>query len=186
MKHLFCAALLFLACGGTKQESAGEVKPDMKKTTPYLHLEVKGFGEIVVKMYLNDAPNNVNNIVNLAKAGKYNGLTFHRIIKGFVIQGGDPNGDGTGNLGATFDDEIAPNLKHLKGTVALANSGPNTNGSQFYICLADIPNLNGKYTIIGETVQGIEVVDKIGAVKTNQSDMPLTPVVMEKVWVEDK
>lgn len=185
MKRLVLLALTLLACGGTPKTKVEEIKMAVK-TTPYLHITVKNFGDIVVKLFPDDAPNNVNNIVNLAKAGKYDGLTFHRIIKGFVIQGGDPNGDGTGNLGATYDDEITPNHMHLKGTVALANSGPNTNGSQFYVCLTDIPHLNGKYTIIGETVQGIDVVDKIGSVKTNQSDMPLTPVVMEKVWVEEK
>jgi len=185
MKRLVLLALILLACGSPKKAKVEEPITEVK-AMPYLHMTIKDLGDIVIKLYPEDAPNNVNNIINLVKAGKYNGLTFHRTIKGFVIQGGDPNGDGTGNLGATFNDEIAPNRKHLKGTVALANSGPNTNGSQFYICLADIPHLNGKYTIIGETVKGIDVVDKIGSVKTNQSDMPLSPVVMEKVWIEDQ
>jgi cyclophilin family peptidyl-prolyl cis-trans isomerase len=187
MKRLALLALLLLACGGPKQAKVEEPKTEAK-TMPYLHMTVKDFGDIVIKLYPDDAPNNVKNIINLAKAGKYDGLTFHRIIKGFVIQGGDPNGDGTGNLGETFNDEISTNRKHFKGTMALANSGHNTNGSQFYICLQPLPGLDAQnlYTIIGETVEGIDVVDKIGSVKTNQSDMPLKPVVMEKVWIEDR
>jgi len=187
MKRLALLALILLACGSPKKAKVEE--PIMEvKTMPYLHMTVKDFGDIVIKLYPEDAPNNVNNIINLVKAGKYNGLTFHRIIKGFVIQGGDPEGTGMGNLGATFNDEISPTRKHLKGTLALANSGHNTNGSQFYICLQPLPNLDAQnlYTIIGETVQGIDVVDKIGSVKTNKSDMPLTPVVMDKVWIEDQ
>jgi cyclophilin family peptidyl-prolyl cis-trans isomerase len=191
MKRLALFALLLLACGapkGTKVEAPKETPKTEVKTMPYLHITVKDFGDIVIKLYPEDAPKNVENIIALAKDGKYNGLTFHRIIKGFVIQGGDPNGDGTGNLGATFNDEISKNRKHLKGTLALANAGHNTNGSQFYICLQPLPGLDAQnlYTIIGETVEGIDVVDKIGLVKTNQSDMPLKPVVMEKVWIEDR
>ncbi|GAG15874.1 unnamed protein product, partial [marine sediment metagenome] len=137
-------------------------------------------------LHENEAPNNVANIIKLTEKGFYNGLTFHRIIKGFVIQGGCPQGNGTGSPGYRIDDEITPKLKHLKGTVAMANSGPNTNGCQFYICLEPLPRLDGGYTIFGQVIKGMDVVEKIGNVKTGAMDRPVTTVVMEKVWIEEK
>jgi peptidyl-prolyl cis-trans isomerase A (cyclophilin A) len=181
MKKLILLALLVLACG-VKQE---EVDASAKKSgVPYMNISVKDYGSIVIELYREDAPKNVDNIIELTDKGYYDGLIFHRIIKGFVVQGGCPTGDGTGDPGYEVEDEISPRLKHLKGTVAMANRGPNTNGSQFYICLLPQPALDGRYTIIGSVVQGMDVVDRIGMVQTGQYDKPLTDVMMEKVWIE--
>jgi len=183
MKRILVLGLLFLACGGQKSANVGTTKK-----SPYMHITVKNYGEIVIKLYPDDAPKNVKNIIELTNKGFYNGLKFHRIIKGFVIQGGCPKGDGTGDPGYEIEDEISPKLKHLKGTVAMANRGPNTNGSQFYICLEPQPRLDGRYTIIGEVVEGMDVVEKIGNVTTSGPpfDKPLVDVIMEKVWIEEK
>lgn len=145
-------------------------------------------GTIVFETYNQDAPNTVANFVKLAKSGFYNNLTFHRVIPGFMIQGGDPNGNGTGGPGYQFADELNPNTAsyqegYLKGVVAMANAGPNTNGSQFFIMTADYP-LQNDYTIFGKVVSGQEVVDKIANVPTDRNDRPLEPVVMIKVSVE--
>lgn len=146
------------------------------------------YGKIVFETYNDDAPNTVNNFVTLAKKGFYDGLTFHRVIKGFMIQGGDPNGNGTGGPGYKFADELNPATPSYKagykrGVVAMANAGPNTNGSQFFIMHADYP-LPNAYTIFGKVVSGIEVVDKIANVQVGQNDMPVSPVTMTKVTVE--
>jgi len=185
MKKIFILGLILLACAGQKEKGV-EIK--MAKKTPYLNMTVKEYGNIVIKLFPEEAPKNVKNIVELTNKGFYNGLKFHRIIKGFVIQGGCPKGDGTGDPGYEIQDEISPKLKHLKGTVAMANRGPNTNGSQFYICLESLPRLDGKYTIIGEVVEGMDVVEKIGSVPTSgpPMDRPLNDVIMAKVWIEEK
>ncbi len=146
------------------------------------------YGKIVFETYDNDAPNTVKNFVTLANKGFYNGLTFHRVIKGFMIQGGDPNGNGTGGPGYKFDDELnssTPSYKagYKKGVVAMANAGPNTNGSQFFIMTADYP-LPNAYTIFGKVVSGQEVVDKIANVETGAQDRPISEVKMKTVSVE--
>ncbi len=191
MKYLMImiGLLTLLGCGTKTQKPEMETEKGVKveKTkAPSLHITVKDFGEIIIELYPEAAPKNVANIIKLANQGFYNNLTFHRVIKGFVIQGGCPKGDGTGGPGYEIEDEISPSLKHLKGTVAMANHGPNTNGSQFYICLAPQPQLDGRYTIIGQVVKGMDVVEKIGDVKTTGPpyNRPLKKVVMEKVWVE--
>ncbi len=185
MKHILMLALLLVACAGHKEKGV-ELKPT--KRVSYLNIVVKDFGTIVIRLFPDEAPKNVKNIINLTNKGFYNGLKFHRIIKEFVIQGGCPVGDGTGDPGYELEDEISPNLKHLKGTVAMANRGPNTNGSQFYICLEPLPRLDGRYTIIGEVIEGFDVVDKIGNVPTSgpPMDRPLVDIIMEKVWIEEK
>jgi len=182
MKYLLILFLLLLVCGGQKKEKV-EIK---EKKVLYVNILVKDYGEIVIKLHPNEAPKNVKNIVGLANNGFYNNLKFHRVIKGFMIQGGCPKGDGTGDPGYEIEDEISPNLKHLKGTVAMANRGPNTNGCQFYICLEPQPRLDGGYTIIGEVVKGMDVVEQIGNVKTGPMDRPLTEVIMERGWIEEK
>lgn len=146
------------------------------------------YGKIVFETYNDDAPNTVNNFVTLAKKGFYDGLTFHRVIKGFMIQGGDPSGNGTGGPGYKFADELNPATPSYKagykrGVVAMANAGPNTNGSQFFIMHADNP-LPNAYTIFGKVVSGMEVVDKIASVAVDQNDMPVSPVIMTKVTAE--
>ena len=146
------------------------------------------YGQIVFETYDSDAPNTVANFVTLAGKGFYNGLTFHRVIKGFMIQGGDPKGDGTGGPGYKFADELNPDTAsykagYKKGVVAMANSGPNTNGSQFFIMTADYP-LPNVYTIFGKVVSGQDVVDKIANVATGANDKPVTPVVMKTVIIQ--
>ena len=146
-------------------------------------------GVIKFETYDADAPKTVENFITLAEKGFYNGLTFHRIAKGFVIQGGDPNRNGTGGPGYKFEDELnseTPSYKegYKKGVVAMANAGPNTNGSQFFIMLADVP-LPHKYTIFGKVIAGQDVVGVIGLLPT-AGETPLVPVVMKKVSVEEK
>jgi cyclophilin family peptidyl-prolyl cis-trans isomerase len=146
------------------------------------------YGTIVFETYDNDAPNTVKNFTTLAEKGFYNGLTFHRVIPGFMIQGGDPSGNGTGGPGYKFADELNPNTAsykagYKKGVVAMANAGPNTNGSQFFIMTADYP-LPNLYTIFGKVVSGQEVVDKIASVQTGANDKPLSPIIMKTVSVK--
>ncbi|MDE2321258.1 MAG: peptidylprolyl isomerase [candidate division NC10 bacterium] len=118
-------------------------------------------GKIVVELYENDAPGTVANFVKLAKQGFYNGLNFHRVEPGFVVQGGDPKGDGTGGPGYTIKDEVN-SRKHLTGTVAMAKTAaPNSAGSQFYITLAPQPRLDSGYTVFGQVVEGMDIVMKI-------------------------
>lgn len=124
-------------------------------------------GEIVIDLYAKQAPKTVENFKKLAREGFYNGLTFHRVIPGFVVQGGDPAGNGTGGPGYTLEAEIDPSLKHIDGAVATARLGDRVNperrssGSQFYICLGPQPHLDGGYTIFGQVIEGMEVVRKI-------------------------
>lgn len=117
-------------------------------------------GDIRLELNPAEAPVTVNNFVSLARDGFYNGVTFHRVVPGFVIQGGDPTGNGTGGPGYRFNDEPVKR-PYRAGTVAMANAGPNTNGSQFFICLEDQPSLPPSYTIFGDTVSGMDVVRKI-------------------------
>lgn len=180
MKFLLLGLFILVACGVQKEPEA--VVP--KKSLPHMIISVKDYGEIVIELYPEEAPKNVQNMIDLAEKGYFNGLIFHRVIKGFVIQGGCPKGDGTGDPGYEIADEISPRLKHVKGTVAMANRGPNTNGSQFYICLEPQPRLDGRYTIFGQVVKGMDVVERIGAVQTGQLDKPVTDVVMETVRIE--
>lgn len=157
-------------------------------------------GNFIAKLYNETAPITVSNFVALAEGtngmvdsiykGKnfYDGLTFHRVIKDFMIQGGDPNGDGTGNPGYAFPDEFTDTIQFdKKGLLAMANSGPETNGSQFFITLKDTPWLNNRHTIFGEIVKGQDVVDAIGLIETEQpGDKPVQPIVIEKVNIINK
>ncbi len=145
-------------------------------------------GDIKIEFYENDAPNTVNNFLTLAKKSYYDGVIFHRIIPGFMIQGGDPTGTGAGGPGYKFADELNPATESYKngytrGTVAMANAGPNTNGSQFFIMHADYP-LPNAYTIFGKVVSGMEVVDAIAATKTGLNDRPIEQITIKDVVVE--
>lgn len=147
-------------------------------------------GKIVFETYDNDAPKTVNNFITLANKGFYNGVIFHRVINGFMIQGGDPTGTGRGGPGYTFEDELNPNTGSYKngykrGVVAMANAGPNTNGSQFFIMHKDNP-LPNDYSIFGKVISGMEVVDAIASSKTDSNDKPLENIIITKVTVEDK
>lgn len=118
-------------------------------------------GTIKFELYEKDAPVTTKNFIELAQKGFYDGLTFHRVIRGFMIQGGDPKGNGMGGPGYTIKDEFSPKLKHTKGAVSMANAGPNTGGSQFFITEAPQPRLDGKHSVFGQVIEGQEVVEKI-------------------------
>lgn len=119
-------------------------------------------GVIELELYPQQAPKTVNNFVFLAREGFYNGVSFHRVIDNFVIQGGDPTGTGSGGPGYTFEDEVKENpLIHERGSISMANAGPNTNGSQFFIAHSPQPHLNGKHTVFGKVINGLDVVDSI-------------------------
>ena len=172
--------------------------PDLEKGV-YAEF-VTNKGTFVAKLYNEQTPLTVANFVQLAEGtnemvdstykGKrfFDGLTFHRIIKDFMIQGGDPNGDGTGNPGYRFPDEIVDSLQHdKKGILSMANAGPNTNGSQFFITLVPTPWLDGKHSIFGKVISGLDVVENIGNVATSKPfDKPLKDVVMQEVKIEKK
>jgi peptidyl-prolyl cis-trans isomerase A (cyclophilin A) len=179
--------------GQTAKKPAGKVFAHFKTSQ----------GAFTAELFEKDAPKTVANFVGLAEGTKewtdpkthekvkkpfYNGLIFHRVIAGFMIQGGDPLGTGTGDPGYKFADELSSGRKLDKaGILAMANAGPNTNGSQFFITLAPTPWLNGKHTVFGEVVEGMDVVNKIGEVKTTKpGDRPVVPVVIQSVKIERK
>lgn len=154
-------------------------------------IKIKGGGEIKLKLDSKAAPNTVENFKKLAREGFYDGLTFHRIIKGFMIQGGCPKGDGTGGPGYTIPGEFSSNgvenkLKHHRGAISMARSmEPDSAGSQFFIVHMDAPHLDGQYAAFGTVTEGMDVVDDIAATKTDYSDKPITDVVIESITVED-
>ncbi|MEW6265344.1 MAG: peptidylprolyl isomerase [Thermodesulfobacteriota bacterium] len=150
-------------------------------------------GSFEAELYARECPETVWNFINLVEGRQetvrggnfYDGLTFHRIIKGFVIQGGCPSGTGTGGPGYRFQDEFHPSLRHDgPGVLSMANAGPGTNGSQFFITLAATPHLDNRHSVFGKVIKGLDIVNKIGAVKTDRRDKPLDPVVMEKVMIK--
>ncbi|HLU98426.1 MAG TPA: peptidylprolyl isomerase [Thermobifida alba] len=159
-------------------------------------------GTVVVRLFPDEAPETVANFVGLAEGTKqwmdprtgqpttaklYDGTVFHRVIKGFMIQGGDPLGNGRGGPGYKFGDEIDPSLRFDRPyLLAMANAGPNSNGSQFFITVGTTDWLNGRHTIFGEVVEGSEVVVAISEVATDQMDKPLEPVVLQSVTIERK
>jgi cyclophilin family peptidyl-prolyl cis-trans isomerase len=141
-------------------------------------------GTITAEMFLDVAPKTVGNFIDLAKKGYYDNLIFHRVIDGFMIQGGCPKKTGTGGPGYTIPDEFAPGLKHdVAGIFSMANAGPNTGGSQFFITLAPTPWLDRKHAIFGKVTGGMDVVRAIGKTKVGAGDRPVQEVVMKKVTV---
>jgi peptidyl-prolyl cis-trans isomerase B (cyclophilin B) len=152
-------------------------------------LKIKNFGEIELELYPEYAPITVDNFVKLVNKGFYNGLTFHRVIKGFMIQGGCPIGDGTGGPGHHIKGEFLANgvnnhIKHERGVISMARAmDPNSAGSQFFIMHENAPHLDGSYAAFGKVIKGIEVVDKIADVPTDYRDKPLKPVVIESIEV---
>ncbi len=145
------------------------------------------FGNITLKFFPDVAPQHVANFIDLAKKGFYNGTIFHRVVRNFMIQGGDPNGNGTGGPGYTIKAEF--NQKpHKRGTLSMARTNvPDSAGSQFFICVADVPFLNGQYSVFGEVVSGMEVVDKIVALQVPGTERPSERVEIKSVKIiEDK
>jgi cyclophilin family peptidyl-prolyl cis-trans isomerase len=154
---------------------------------------ITNMGNFEAELYAEKCPETVWNFINLAEGRQkterggnfYDGLTFHRIIDGFMIQGGCPLGTGTGDPGYRFKDEFHPGLRHdTEGILSMANAGPGTNGSQFFITLAPTPHLNGRHTVFGKVIKGIEVIRKIGKVETGPMDRPQKPVLMKKVTIQ--
>ena len=154
-------------------------------------IDIKDYGTIKVELNPKEAPITVENFVKLAKSRFYNGLTFHRVIKGFMIQGGCPKGNGTGGPGYNIKGEFSSNgvpnsISHKRGIISMARAyDPNSAGSQFFIMHKDGEFLDGQYAAFGETIEGIEVVDKVAAVRTSPNDKPLTPVVINTITIED-
>lgn len=149
-------------------------------------------GDFTIELFAKEAPNTVWNFINLAEGKQesvkpgnyYDGLIFHRVIEGFMIQGGCPNGNGMGGPGYKFDDEFNSELKHDEaGVLSMANAGPGTNGSQFFITLAPTPHLDGRHTVFGKVVEGMDVVNKIGSTKTGPMDRPANDIVIDKVEI---
>ena len=154
-------------------------------------IEINKFGTIEVELYKDLAPITVDNFIKLVNKGFYNGLTFHRIIQGFMIQGGCPKGNGTGGPGYSIKGEFLANgvnnpLKHTRGVISMARAmDPDSAGSQFFIMHKDAPHLDGQYAAFGKVVSGIEVVDAIASVPTNFYDMPLEKVVIKQIKIEE-
>jgi cyclophilin family peptidyl-prolyl cis-trans isomerase len=159
-------------------------KEDKMVTNRHAIIETS-MGTIDVELFEDKAPNTTANFIKLAEKGFYNNITFHRVIPNFMVQTGDPRGDGTGGPGYAIKDEFGAGLKHSKpGILSMANSGPNTGGSQFFITTVPTPWLDGKHAIFGQVIQGQEVVDNISMVKRNSQDRPLTPVLITKITIK--
>lgn len=162
----------------------------MKRQNPIAIFQINGNKQIKCELYPDIAPNTVNNFITLANSGFYNGLTFHRVISGFMIQGGCPNGTGTGGPGYSIKGEFLSNgfnntLKHERGVISMARSMfPDSAGSQFFIMHENAPHLDGEYAAFGKVIEGLEVIDEIANVKTNYSDKPIEPVIIDRITIE--
>lgn len=175
----------------TMENSAVSDQTTKLANQPVVTVETN-LGTFKIKLYTKEAPELTKNFIELARSGYYNGLTFHRIIPGFVAQGGDPKGDGTGGHsykgeGSGLADEPgALKLKHIRGAVAWAKSSlPNSIGSQFYVALDNLTQLDGGYSVFGQVVEGMDVIDKVAGVRTDSANKPVNPVVMNQVTVSE-
>ena len=169
-------------------DSQNQSAPASKNMSHLVTIQTN-MGEILFVTYDADAPKTVNNFITLSQKGFYDGLIFHRVIDGFMIQGGDPTGTGSGGPGYSFEDELNRETDsykqgYKKGVVAMANAGPNTNGSQFFIMVADY-SLPNNYTIFGKVISGQDVADAIAKTKTDSNDKPISDVIMQKVTVSE-
>ena len=174
--------------GVTMSDKVYDKQPDMNlnSDSTYSAIIKTNLGEMAVEFFTDDAPLTVNNFVTLSKDGYYDNVIFHRVISGFMIQGGDPSGTGHGDYGKfpgyEFEDELNNQRPYEKGILAMANRGPNTNGSQFFIMHADYP-LPYSYTIFGKVTEGLEVIDKIASVETDSADKPTDDIVINTVEI---
>ena len=182
--------LILLSRGEDKKQSVTKEYNNMNSTV----VMKTNMGDIKLELYLEETPKTANNFLKLAGEGFYNGIKFHRVIPGFMVQGGDPltKDDsligqwGTGGPGYQFEDEFVSELSNTVGTISMANSGPGTNGSQFFINTGDNVFLDGKHTVFGQVTEGMDVVVKIQEVETTGApfDRPITPVVIESVEIK--
>lgn len=208
MKYLVVLSIiaaLFVGCGKKQnpEDNQSKLEIQMQGKKIVINLDEKldlaktyfadiktNLGTIQVELYGKQTPKTVKNFVLLSKAGFYNGLTFHRVIDKFMIQGGDPAGNGGGGTsiyGEKFDDEILPELVFDKpGLLAMANAGPNTNNCQFFITVAPVARLNGGYTIFGKVTSGYDIAVNISKVKKDENDKPFMPVVIESITITNK
>lgn len=183
--------LVLTACG--QNDKGTEVKenvPDPNASHPIVTIEMDSGKTIKLELYPEVAPNTVNNFISLVKKGFYDGTGFHRVIPGFMIQGGDPDGNGTGGPGYAIAGEFTSNgfqndLKHTTGVLSMARAqDPNSAGSQFFIMVADAPSLDGEYASFGKVIEGMETAEEIVNLERDQMDMPLEIPVMKKVTVD--
>lgn len=185
----FGIILLFTSCSAVKEtviaeKPAGKTESKLEEKKMTKATIKTNMGNIVIELFADKAPKTVENFVTLAEKGYYDGVIFHRVIPNFMIQGGDPTGTGRGGPGYAFADEFHPSLRHSEaGMLSMANSGPNTNGSQFFITVAPTPYLDGKHAVFGKVIEGMDVVIKISETKTLPGDRPKEKVVMEKVTI---
>jgi cyclophilin family peptidyl-prolyl cis-trans isomerase len=189
---LLCAVTaVFAVVGGCAaqapaKETPAKVTAGTATEKTYAKFETSQ-GNFTIQLFTERAPLTAKNFIQLAQKGFYDGLIFHRVIDGFMIQGGDPDGNGTGGPGYAIKDEFHPDLKHdAPGILSMANAGPNTGGSQFFITLDKTPWLDGKHAVFGKVVEGMDVVRAIGKVKTGANDRPAVPVVVRKVVIDER
>ena len=186
MKFFYAVLLSFIfACLVLSQGlfAAAAQAADKKPKRPVAHFETT-MGNFDVELFYDLAPKTCRNFMDLADKKFYDGVIFHRVIDGFMIQGGDPNGTGRGGPGYTIPDEFGPDLKHdAPGILSMANAGPDTGSSQFFITLAPTPWLDGKHAIFGKVTDGMDVVEAIGKAKTDAGAKPVTPIVINKLYV---
>lgn len=194
-KHIFsalvCLALVITGCAGQSatphpqqpSAQAPQAADNVQKKNSIAVFETS-MGNFKVELFEDKAPLTTKNFITLVNKGFYNGLIFHRVIDKFMIQGGDPSGNGTGGPGYKIPDEFNPDLKHSsEGILSMANAGPNTGGSQFFITLAATPWLDNKHAVFGKVVEGMDVVRAIGKTKTGAQDKPVQDVVMKKITI---
>ena len=197
MKQLMISLIISLATFACNAQEEGKVETKQTNQTKEESTEMTiaviktNMGTIEIELFAKETPKTVENFVGLANKGYYNGVIFHRVIDNFMIQGGDPTGTGRGGesfWGGKFADEIVPSLKHDQpGILSMANAGPNTNGSQFFITVVPTPWLDGKHTVFGKVINGMDVVYAISKVATSKpGDKPLKDVVMETVTIEKR
>lgn len=181
---VFLLATFVLFTTGCSAAGMNDKDKGAKKMAKPIAVFETNHGTFEIELFEDKAPITVKNFIDLAEKGFYDGLIFHRVIDGFMIQGGDPNGTGTGGPGYVIPDEFHKDLKHdSEGVLSMANAGPNTGGSQFFITLAATPWLDGHHSVFGKVVKGMDVVREIGKVDTDFQDKPLAKVVMEKVTI---
>lgn len=189
---LFTVVLLCGIFSSCKSDAEKQASKNEEKSHPVATIAVKDYGVIVVELYQDIAPNTVANFISLAKEGFYNGLTFHRVINGFMIQGGDPDGNGTGGPGYSIKGEFTANgfennLSHVPGVISMARATPyDSAGSQFFICTADCTGLDGQYAAFGKVTSGLDVAYEIAKQGSNSNSTPDEPIVIERIVVDTK